>query len=35
MAKEITKTIGQPVGVDVFIKATNVTYPFCYFFCHN
>ena len=27
MAKQVTKIIGQPIDVDVFIKATNVTYP--------
>jgi hypothetical protein len=27
MAKDVTKQIGQPIDVEVFIKATNVTYP--------
>jgi hypothetical protein len=27
MAKQVIKVIGQPIDVDVFIKATNVTYP--------
>jgi hypothetical protein len=27
MAKDVIKQIGQPIDVEVFIKATNVTYP--------
>ena len=27
MAKQVTKIFGQPIDVDVFIKASNVTYP--------
>ena len=27
MAKTITKTIGQPIDIDIFIRASNVTQP--------
>jgi len=27
MAKQVIKVIGEPIDVEVFVKATNVTYP--------